>query len=74
MTSLTAHLVRGATAAVLIAWALLFQRTEPAVAVAAAVAAVIAMRGCPACWMLGLFETIGETIKSRDLGRRPSAR
>ena len=35
MTKLTAHLVRGATAAVLIAWAVVFGQTQPALAVAA---------------------------------------
>jgi hypothetical protein len=58
MSSLTAHLVRGATAAVLIAWAFAFASTQPALAVAAGVMAVIAMRGCPACWMLGLWDTL----------------
>ena len=58
MTRLTTHLVRGVTAAALIAWALLFASTQPALAVAAGVMAVIAMRGCPACWMLGLWDTI----------------
>jgi hypothetical protein len=58
MTRLTAHLVRGAIAAVLIAWALLFASTQPALAVVSGVMAVIAMRGCPACWMLGLWDTL----------------
>ena len=74
MTRLTAHLIRGAIAAALIAWALLHAQTQPVLAVAAGVVAVIAMRGCPACWMLGLFETISETIKAGALGRPPSAR
>ena len=58
MSRLTAHLVRGAIAAALIAWAFAFASTEPALAVAAGVMAVIAMRGCPACWMLGLWDSI----------------
>ena len=57
MTRLTAHLVRGATAAALIAWTLLFAESQPALAVVSGVMAVIAMRGCPACWMLGLWDT-----------------
>lgn len=63
MTRLAAQLVRGATAAALISWALLFARTQPALAVAAGVVALIAMRGCPACWMLGLFDALSEAIK-----------
>jgi len=58
MTRLTAHLVRGATAAALIAWSLFFASTQPALAVVSGVMAVIAMRGCPACWMLGLWDTL----------------
>jgi hypothetical protein len=58
MTRLTAHLVRGATAAVLIAWALFFAGTQPALALVSGAVAVIAMRGCPACWMLGLWDTL----------------
>ena len=69
MTRLTAHLIRGAIAAALIAWALLHAQTQPALAVAAGVVAVIAMRGCPACWMLGLFLTISETIAQYSGGR-----
>lgn len=68
MTRLTAHVVRGATAAALIAWALLFSQSEPALAVVAGVAAAIAMRGCPACWMLGLFDAISETTRIRRAG------
>ena len=58
MTRLTAHLVRGATAAALIAWSLLFAESQPALAVVSGVMAAIAMRGCPACWMLGLWDTL----------------
>ena len=58
MTRLTAHLVRGATAAVLIAWTLLFAESQPALAVVSGVMAAIAMRGCPACWMLGLWDNL----------------
>jgi hypothetical protein len=56
--SITAHIFRGAIAAALIVWALHLQSTEPVFAVAAGVAAVAAMRGCPLCWAVGLFETI----------------
>jgi hypothetical protein len=58
MTRLTAHLVRGATAAVLIAWTLLFAESQPLLAVVSGVMAAIAMRGCPACRMLGLWDTL----------------
>jgi hypothetical protein len=67
--TVAAHLVRGAIAAALLTWAVLHQSSDPAFAVAAVVVAVVAMRGCPLCWTLGLFETIGERIRIRR--RRP---
>ena len=54
--TIAAHLVRGVIAAGLIAWALLHQSSNPALAVVAGVLAVIAMRGCPLCWTMGLLE------------------
>jgi nicotinamide riboside transporter PnuC len=63
--TIAAHLLRGVIAVALIAWALLHQSPNPAIAVAAGVAAVAAMKGCPMCWTIGLLETIGERIKVR---------
>jgi hypothetical protein len=63
--TIAAHLMRGAIAAALITWALQHQSSDPAFAVAAGVVAVIAMRGCPLCWTVGLVETIGERIRVR---------
>ena len=61
MTRLTAHLLRGALAAGLIAWALCHAHTQPAFAAAAGVVAVIAMGGCPACWLFGLCLVVSKT-------------
>ena len=72
MTRLTAHLIRGAIAAVLIAWAVPHSQTQPALAVTAGLVAVFAMRGCPVCWMLWLCLTISERTKIR--GSAPSDR
>ena len=63
--TVAAHLMRGGVAAALIAWALMHASSDPVVAVAAGVLAVVAMRGCPLCWMLGLFETIGARMRAR---------
>jgi hypothetical protein len=63
--TIAAHMLRGVIAAALIAWALLYQSSNPAFAVAAAVGAVAAMRGCPMCWTVGLLETIAVTIRVR---------
>ncbi len=63
--TIAAHIVRGVTAAALIAWALLHQSSNPVFAVAAGAMAVAVMRGCPLCWTVGLFETIGERLRAR---------
>jgi hypothetical protein len=62
-TSIAAHLMRGVIAAALIAWALLHQSSSPAFAVIAFVLAIVAMRGCPMCWVLGLVETVGNRMR-----------
>ena len=64
--SVMAHIVRGIIAAVLILWALDLLSTEPMFALAAGAAAMVAMRGCPLCWTMGLFETISETFRVRS--------
>jgi hypothetical protein len=58
--SITAHIIRGAVAATLLTWAWLHQSANPLLAGVAFVAALVAMRGCPTCWTLGLFETIAQ--------------
>jgi nicotinamide riboside transporter PnuC len=61
--TILAQMMRGGIAAALMVWALVDQSTQPVFAAAAGAAAVIAMRGCPLCWTLGLIEAIGETIR-----------
>jgi uncharacterized membrane protein YdbT with pleckstrin-like domain len=60
------HLMRGAAAAALIAWAIVNQTAHPWLSLGAGVAAFVALRGCPMCWAVGLVETM--------LQRRGSAR
>jgi hypothetical protein len=70
--TVAAHMLRGVIAAALITWAVMHQWSHPAFAVAASVMAIVAMRGCPLCWTLGLLETIGESIRRlRDDGHMP---
>ena len=63
--TITAHLMRGLIAAALIAWAVLQQVAHPALALTAAVLAVVAMRGCPLCWTLGLLERARRSTQRR---------
>jgi hypothetical protein len=67
--TIAGHLTRGAIAAALIAWALAHQSSDPGFAALAGIAALVAMRGCPLCWTMGLFETIGESMRLRRTGQ-----
>ena len=55
---LGAHLMRGAAAAALLAWAIVHQSTHPWLSLGADIAALVALRGCPMCWTMGLVETL----------------
>jgi hypothetical protein len=60
--SITAHLIRGAIAAALLTWAWLHQSSNPVTAATALIVSLFAMRGCPTCWTMGLFETIAHRL------------
>jgi hypothetical protein len=55
--SLLGHLLRGVIGAALLWWAWTHQ-AWPLAGLAAAALALLAWRGCPMCWTLGLLETI----------------
>ena len=72
---LGAHLMRGAAAAALLAWAIVHQTAHPWLSLGAGVAALVALRGCPMCWTVGLFETLSQgrrdsTIRYDEAGDR----
>jgi hypothetical protein len=55
--TLSGHLLRGGVAAALFGWAIARQETHPLEAFSAGAAALVALRGCPVCWSIGLVET-----------------
>ena len=59
---LGAHLMRGAAAAALLAWAIVHQTAHPWLFFAG-VAALVALRGCPMCWTVGLGETLSGRVE-----------
>ena len=72
---LGAHLMRGAAAAALLAWAIVHQTAHPWLSFGAGVAALVALRGCPMCWTVGLVETLSQgrrdsTIRYDEAGDR----
>ena len=56
--SVSVHLLRGAAALMLIAAAFWLSTIGLVWSFAATVGAVVLMRGCPMCWLIGLFETM----------------
>lgn len=72
---LGAHLMRGPAAAALLAWAIVHQTAHPWLSLGAGVAALVALRGCPMCWTVGLVETLSQgrcdsTIRYDEAGDR----
>ena len=61
--SLSGHLIRGAVAFALLYVAIGQQHSHPVGSVLAALSALVAMRGCPACWTIGLLETIQQRLR-----------
>lgn len=61
-TSLLGHLIRGGVAIGLLAWAIQHPM-HPALSVLAGIGALVAFRGCPVCWTIGLVETVLQKAK-----------
>ena len=66
-TSLVAHLLRGIFAALVTVTAVKCQTAAPLASLALGVAALVALRGCPVCWTIGLFETLTDKFKGARL-------
>ena len=56
-TSVWVHLVRGIAAAAMIAGVFFVQADYPILIIPLLIGAVVLLRGCPMCWLIGLFET-----------------
>jgi len=57
-TSVSVHLLRGAAAIFLIFAAVYLSAYGVLWSGIAVIGAVLLLRGCPMCWLMGLFETI----------------
>lgn len=70
--SLAGHLIRGAVAFALLFWAASGYREHPAGALTAVVLSLVAMRGCPMCWIGGLFDILsGKRCERCSTGSQP---
>lgn len=56
--SLYVHLLRGAVAGGLLVLGFVYATTMSWLLPVALVGAVVLLRGCPMCWLMGLFEAI----------------
>lgn len=70
-TSVSMHLLRGAAAFALLFAAMYFSASSLILAGIAAVGAFLLLRGCPMCWLMGLFETIRQNRSSKAQGLPP---
>ena len=61
--TLTGHAIRGAVAFALLYLAIGQQDLHPAASLFAGLLALVAMRGCPVCWTIGLAETIRQRFE-----------
>lgn len=61
--SLLGHLLRGGVAFALLYAAIRQQQGHPVLSVLAGLGALVALRGCPMCWTIGLVETLGATLR-----------
>src|SRR3982074_3523459 len=65
---LGAHLMRGAAATALLGWAIVHQTAHPWLSLGAGVAALVALRGCPMCWTMGLVATLSQGRRDSTIG------
>ena len=59
--TLLGHLLRGSVALWLVVWAIQHQ-SQTILSLLAALGALVAFRGCPICWTIGLVETIMQKL------------
>ncbi len=71
--SLTEHIVRGVIGAVAVAFAIDLGGTRPLIAIALLVGSLVALRGCPMCWLTGLFTTLQQNRPRPDKEIDPRA-
>ena len=60
--TLTGHMIRGVAALALLYFAIGQQHVHPGASLFAGLLALVAMRGCPVCWTIGLVETIRQRL------------
>ena len=65
--SLYVHLLRGAGAVILLVLGFVYANVVPCLLPVLLIGAVVLLRGCPMCWLMGLFDA---AIAARRFGPR----
>ncbi len=65
--SITEHLLRGALGLAGILFALKLGSSKPIVLVALVLGSLFALRGCPMCWVAGLFGTLQQKFSRQNV-------
>jgi hypothetical protein len=63
--TVSGHVLRGAVAFILLYAAIRQQHAHPVWSLLAGLMALVAMRGCPVCWTIGLVESIHQRLPRR---------
>jgi hypothetical protein len=64
--TLSGHLIRGAVGVALIYVAISQQHPQPGWSMLAGLLSLVALRGCPACWTIGLVEALHQRTRLRQ--------
>jgi hypothetical protein len=62
------HLARGVLGVGALAASVVFATSHPFVSIIAIPAGLLALRGCPTCWTIGLVETVAGKVRGRAAG------
>ena len=68
--TLIEHILRGAVGIGALWLAVTIAATHPLWSLALGALVLLAFRGCPICWTIGLLETAGQHWRRRQLNRR----
>jgi hypothetical protein len=66
--TITEHILRGAVGFGAFGAAVALSAAHPVLALAMAPIGLVALRGCPACWTLGLMQTVGAKLLGKKAG------
>ncbi len=64
--TITEHLLRGAAGVGALVWAVSLLAIHPFASLGLALLALLAFRGCPMCWIMGLVETVHRKFTRQD--------